>query len=1180
MSGICPLTAHSVDPDTGLVSRQRWRCTSTTGRGWSTLATGLVERLAAPGRRPVRATRRRRADGRGTRLADPPHRRRPRRRRQHRHAVSRAASSPLPSDSTMTTTRGASSGSPGRCSTSSPQGVVDVPGWGRRPDRSTPAPSQRFAVARRIADLFDRYATTRPEILRQWQRGVRGDGTVRLTSAGGSSERRRRTHGRRLAAVDALAVRAVAACPRADRQPEPGRAAPGPHRASCGVASWPPASPARVELFGVSTLSRDQLDVLAALAEARDVHVSLLHPSAVAWLRTPPVDPSPIPPCATGAASSTARVDSHPLLRSWGRQSSETAALVRGLPAPAIVEDDRRRRSSPVRPATLLDHVRADLRADRPPTPFVRPAPTRASRCTPVTARSANWRCSATPSATCSSATRRCVPTTSSSSVPTSTRFEPFAAAVFGRGTLPVPVTVSDLSLGTENPVAGGACRRSSTRSPGAARRATCSPSPPSTRCAAGSAITADDLDRFACLDAAPRHEVGPRQRAPRRVARRRHRPRHVGAVTALVARRGGDAGARAARSRSAASCRSTTSAATTSPGSDASPSWSPACAGSAGCRPGAGRSASGATSSSTSSTSSAPRRRPRPGRPRRCSKRSTTSAGRRLVGESASSVPLAFDDVLAVVDGVVAHRRGRVQLRTGRVTITGSAPVRNVPAKVVCVLGFDESSLRRAGIDGDDLLAVRPCVGERDRHAERRNLLLDALFAAEQALIVTCDGSDVTTNRRIRFAVQLSELLDVVDATLEPSAAPAGDERLAGAHPAPAARLRRTQLRPRRRVGDVRDLQLRRRDVSRRRDAPPPVRRRRGGNVATLRPRGSRAARGHPAPARRRLRAAGADAAPRRARRRLPGEVARVDHEIPLSVSKLEAASVGRRLLERYWRQPAVVGAGAGDDDWDAAARDAIDEWAHAERLAGAAPPGRLIDDTLDGSRRRHRRHHRGGASVAGSTALAVLGASDAVDVDVELDGQRRAHQSHATGVPDRLRLVDSVGRHRRRRDLPARLSPAEAGTPRRRRHRPRCRRAGHRRPALAGLTVTRAAQGNGGAECHLFEVIAADPQAAARTLLETAAELRVAALSGAVPVFETTTRTLYDEGLHRRGRARRHGLPQRRPRRRQQPLRVGRHQRRRADRAVAVARRTWRRSDLGGDPRLGVGRTRSATR
>ena len=68
------------------------------------------------------------------------------------------------------------------------------------------------------------------------------------------------------------------------------------------------------------------------------------------------------------------------------------------------------------------------------------------------------------------------------------------------------------------------------------------------------------------------------------------------------------------------------------------------------------------------------------------------------LVAGSPSNSLLAFDDVLAVVDGIVADRRGRLRLRTGAVALTGGAPVRNVPAKVVCLLGFDEGSLRRAG--------------------------------------------------------------------------------------------------------------------------------------------------------------------------------------------------------------------------------------------------------------------------------------------------------------------------------------------------------------------------------------------------------------------------------------------------------------------------------------------------
>jgi hypothetical protein len=244
-----------------------------------------------------------------------------------------------------------------------------------------------------------------------------------------------------------------------------------------------------------------------------------------------------------------------------------------------------------------------------------------------------------------------------------------------------------------------------------------------------------------------------------------------------------------------------------------------------------------------------------------------------------------------------------------------------------------------------------------------------------------------------------------------------------------------------------------------------------------------------------------------------VPGEVARVDHEIPLTVSKLDASALGRRLLERYWRQAATLDHGAAGDGWDAAARAALDEWALAERLAGAAPPGQLIDDTLD-EIATDVDIITAAAQCCGLDRAAVLGASEAVDIDLELTVSGEfTHRRDA--VPGRLHLVDSVGRVR-------------DGV---------IYRLGYRRPRAGFLvaaaidlaavvlvtgdgrwravTATRSSQGTGSAECHLFEVTAADPQAAARRLLETAAELRVAALSGAVPVFETTTRTVYEKGF-----------------------------------------------------------------
>jgi len=109
---------------------------------------------------------------------------------------------------------------------------------------------------------------------------------------------------------------------------------------------------------------------------------------------------------------------------------------------------------------------------------------------------------------------------------------------------------------------------------------------------------------------------------------------------------------------------------------------------------------------------------------------------------------------------------------------------MRSVPHRVVCLLGLDDGAFpRRTPRDGDDLMLVEPRVGERDPRSEDRQLLLDALMAATERLLITYTGKDERTNLPRPPAVPVGELLDAVDATVRAGDGPAR-ERVVIHHP------------------------------------------------------------------------------------------------------------------------------------------------------------------------------------------------------------------------------------------------------------------------------------------------------------------------------------------------------------------------------------------------------------
>ena len=134
---------------------------------------------------------------------------------------------------------------------------------------------------------------------------------------------------------------------------------------------------------------------------------------------------------------------------------------------------------------------------------------------------------------------------------------------------------------------------------------------------------------------------------------------------------------------------------------------------------------------------------------------------------DGTSAAPLDLADIAALLETRLAGRPTRANFRTGHLTVCTLQPMRSIPHRVVCLLGLDDTVFPRSSArDGDDLLLTAPRVGERDARSEDRQILLDALMAATDRLIITYTGNDERTNAERAPAVPIAELLDVIDRT------------------------------------------------------------------------------------------------------------------------------------------------------------------------------------------------------------------------------------------------------------------------------------------------------------------------------------------------------------------------------------------------------------------------------
>ncbi len=128
----------------------------------------------------------------------------------------------------------------------------------------------------------------------------------------------------------------------------------------------------------------------------------------------------------------------------------------------------------------------------------------------------------------------------------------------------------------------------------------------------------------------------------------------------------------------------------------------------------------------------------------------------------------LELADVRDLMAGLLAARPTRSNFCTGELTVCTMVPMRSVPHRAIVVMGLDSGAFPRpASFDGDDVLAVAPLVGERDRRDEDRQTFLDAVTAAQQHLFVFYTGADPLTGATLPPAVVVSELVDAANTVI-----------------------------------------------------------------------------------------------------------------------------------------------------------------------------------------------------------------------------------------------------------------------------------------------------------------------------------------------------------------------------------------------------------------------------
>ncbi len=154
--------------------------------------------------------------------------------------------------------------------------------------------------------------------------------------------------------------------------------------------------------------------------------------------------------------------------------------------------------------------------------------------------------------------------------------------------------------------------------------------------------------------------------------------------------------------------------------------------------------------------------------------------AGLAQVAGRGGDAVLERHGALRVIEAEFADRPARGSFGAGSLLVAGPASLRHVPHRLTVLLGWDADRYPRPDArHGDDLLGLEPVTGDPAAGLADRQLLLDAIHATRDRLIVIARGRSDATNEEVPLAAPVLELLDALDLT-----AAGARERITVSHP------------------------------------------------------------------------------------------------------------------------------------------------------------------------------------------------------------------------------------------------------------------------------------------------------------------------------------------------------------------------------------------------------------